>query len=446
MTSASTANSSGDAPLQGEAPGANSSGSSEVAAENDATAAASHGSKLSFLSALIDGSNRRRLAAAGVCLLGVATIAFTIAGERRVSKIALTTRTAVDAPYAGAAPGLAAAPADPAVIVDSLAEETADSPASEALLAEGATTSLEPALERLKAGEYEKARWLAEPVANSGDPAAQHLVGYLYETGLGGLMDVRRAESFYRRSAQAGNIDAQVSLGILYLEGVDGDAKPELAVKWFRRAAEAGDARAIARLGALYTNGIGVQQDRIAGRSLFEQAAAAGDADALFVLGIAAMNGDGVPQDFQYARQRLEAASAAGHVEAAYNLAVLYRSEALGRPDIKKAAIIMNAAAEAGYAPAMTAMGLYAHRGEAEGAAADWFEKANAAGDLQGRFFYAVALAQGDGREKDAVRAKAIAESVLNDKNADGELKGNVRRFLQSLADGKPTKIGGLRE
>ena len=51
---------------------------------------------------------------------------------------------------------------------------------------------------RLAAESYEKA-------ANAGDPSAQNLVGYLYQTGLGVPQSLERAVHWYRLSAANGS-------------------------------------------------------------------------------------------------------------------------------------------------------------------------------------------------------------------------------------------------
>ncbi|MEM6414391.1 MAG: hypothetical protein AAF720_07015 [Pseudomonadota bacterium] len=306
--------------------------------------------------------------------------------------------------------------------------------------------ALKPAIEKFREGKYAIARDLAEPIAIRGNPVAQHLVGYLYETGLGGVSDRKAAENFYRRSAKAGYVDGQLSLGLFYLEGKKADVQPSLAFKWLNAAADQGDPRALSRLGALYIDGIGTDRDIKIGLSLFERAAALGDRDALFFLGYSAMHGKFGAPNYVRARSKLEAAMAAGHEEAAFNLALLHRSRAFPDANPDLALTIMNRAAEAGYAPAMTAMGLYAHKGEVPGKAADWFEKADKAGDLQGRFLHAVAIANGDGREKDVQRAVKMARSVARSSLADESLREEVVRFLIAQNAAETTTYGALRE
>ncbi|MBI1391103.1 MAG: hypothetical protein GC152_00030 [Alphaproteobacteria bacterium] len=293
---------------------------------------------------------------------------------------------------------------------------------------------LRPAVEKLKSGDGAGALALALPLADAGDADALHLVGYLHETGLSGAVNPGLAEAFYERAAAAGAAEAKIAYGSFLLAQNRTPADAVRAAAAFREAAAEGEPHAIAKLGALYMEGVGVTRDPIVGASLLEKAASQDDPDALFYLGMAHVTGEGRAADPETARRLLSRAVKAGHVEAAYNLALLHRSDALGPPDAAFAAKLMRAAADAGYAPAMTAMGLYAHRGEAEGAAADWFEKASEAGDLQGRFLLAVALAEGDGRSKDEGEAQRLARDVAGHPGVSDQLAENVGRFLARLA------------
>ena len=327
-----------------------------------------------------------------------------------------------------------------------------------------ASASLRPALESLEAGEYEKARRLAEPVARAGDPAATHLIGYLHEKGLGVKKDPARAAGYYREAADAGDPDARLALGLLYLAGLGVDRDAAEAARWFSLAAKKGDVRAMIRLGALYTDGLGVARDRTEGLRLFEAAAAKGDPHAAFLAGMAFLGDGEAAPDYVAAGDYLARAARAGHGAAAYHLALLFRAGVVGaaggegtgddatrdheardkqsrdKENAGKAVLLMRAAADAGHPPAMTAMGLYVHEGEARageagGAPADWFERAASAGDLQGTFLYAVALANGDGRPRDVKEARRRAREVLQNAAADDALRAEVERFLATLKE-----------
>ncbi len=298
---------------------------------------------------------------------------------------------------------------------------------------DNAGLQLDLALKALAGGDYEKAKALAEPLAKKNNAAAHHLLGYLYEKGLGVRADIGAALSHYGDAAIAGNADAQLALGVLAFEG--GGVYPdfERAAGWFRLAAAQGDPRADVRLGLLYAEGLGVAQSAVAAAHHFAKAAGRGDADGQFWLGLSWLNGDGVPQSYQKAAANFESAARAGHAEAAYHLALMHEGGVLGAPDNEKAARYMRAAADGGHPPAFAAMGLMVHRGDAQGVAADWFEKGARAGDAQSAFLYAVALSEGDGREKDILGALTIADQLIASKTVSRPLKAQAAALKKSI-------------
>ncbi len=300
----------------------------------------------------------------------------------------------------------------------------------------------DPAVAALLAGDYATARKLAEPLARKGDGAANHLLGYLYQKGLGVHADIGAALRYYGDAAIAGNADAQLALGLLAYEGDGVYPDYERAAGWFRLAAAQGDARADVRLGLLYAEGAGVAQNRVAAANHFARAAAKGDADGAFWLGLCWLNGDGVPQSYQKAATNFKAAAAKGHGEAAYHLALLYEAPVLGAPDTDQSVRYMKIAAEEGYAPAFAAMGLMVHRGDAEGRAADWFEKGARAGDPQAAFLYAVALSEGDGRAKDILGALTLIDQLIAAPTTPPPIKAQaatLRKAIQSRTPGPLT-------
>ena len=82
----------------------------------------------------------------------------------------------------------------------------------------------------------------------------------------------------------------------------------------------------------------------------------------------------------------------------------------------------------------MTGLGLLVHSGvDAEESPADWFERAADAGDPQGRFLYAVALSEGDGRDRDADAARLLVDGLIADSNVDSGLKEQAKKLRRRL-------------
>ncbi|MEM6537923.1 MAG: tetratricopeptide repeat protein [Pseudomonadota bacterium] len=307
-----------------------------------------------------------------------------------------------------------------------------------------AKEKLEAAYAALVAERFEEALTISTSLAASGNAEAQHLLGFLYEDGLGVEKDVSAAEALYAKSAAGGFIDGQVAYGSFLLAQNRSSDDIDNGLDVLGVAADRGDPRALVRLGVVYTDGIIVPRDEATGLAMIEKAASQNDPDALFFLGMAHVLGKGKPVDAEAGRKLLSKAAEGGQIEAAYNLALLYRSQDVPFQDKDKSLEFLEMAAASGHGPAMRVLGLLAHAGEATGAAADWFESASEADDLEGRFLYAVALFKGDGRDKDLPGARSLAENVATDPRTPPKLRSNVNMFLSRLdTDGVS---GPLRE
>lgn len=295
------------------------------------------------------------------------------------------------------------------------------------------------AFDLLLAGDYDGALAMVSPLAEAGDTDAQHLLGYLYENGLGVEKDLQHAVDLYVAAGTAGQPDAQFALGEMALAGEGVRQSSETALGWYKLAARQGHARAKLRLGVMYLEGNGVEQDKVRGVEYFTDAAEAGEAEAQRNLAIAFLSGDGVAADDRKAAEWFAKSANGGDALAAYNLSLMLQSGRLGPPDLDAAAARMHQAAQADFAPAMTGLGLLLHGGakldgDDAGHPADWFERAAEAGDPQGRFLYAVALTQGDGREADPESAKLLVDDLLADPSVDPALKRDAEKLRKELA------------
>lgn len=305
-----------------------------------------------------------------------------------------------------------------------------------ALAAEENAQAVARAFTHLVEGEFTEAKTIVAPLADAGDPEAQHLLGYLFENGLGVDVDVQRAVDLYLTSARAGQADAQYSLGELALAGEAVQRDPEIAVGWYKLAARQGHGKAMLRLGVLHAQGDGVEKDMPAALTFFEEAAEEGVAEAARNVAIAYLTGDGVARNYRTAATWFEKAADGDDPVANYNLGLLHQSGRVGAPDMGKSEQHMRASAQAGFGPAMTALGLILHetgKPDDDEHPADWFARAAGAGDPQGRFLYAVALSEGDGRDVDFETARALLDSVLGDANASAALKGDAEKLKRRL-------------
>jgi uncharacterized protein len=106
-----------------------------------------------------------------------------------------------------------------------------------------------------------------------------------------------RAAELWRPLAESGNPGAQYLLGSLYLEGHGVERNDALAFMWFQRAANQGDAAAQYNVGASYAAGTGVQKSDVEAAKWFRRAADQGVVFAQLNLGLLYAAGNGVPQD-----------------------------------------------------------------------------------------------------------------------------------------------------
>jgi uncharacterized protein len=164
--------------------------------------------------------------------------------------------------------------------------------------------------EAFKSANYQEALSHLLPCAQAGYPAAQYIVGVIYDVGEGMLQNGVEAARWYRRAAEQGVAQAQYNLGESYAsgEGVVQDDKE--AARWYRLAADQGVAGAQANLGVMYFFGIGVVQDDAEAAGLLRRAAEQGNPKAQSHLGAMYSEGRGVLQDDLQAYMWLNLAAA----------------------------------------------------------------------------------------------------------------------------------------
>lgn len=103
-------------------------------------------------------------------------------------------------------------------------------------------------------GFYLTAFALALPRAETGDPAAQTLIGEIYWNGQGVARDRKKAMEWYRFGAEGGNRDAQFALGNALLQGQHVKLNKEEGRKFLEMSAKAGHVRAAFNLAQLITS------------------------------------------------------------------------------------------------------------------------------------------------------------------------------------------------
>ena len=258
-------------------------------------------------------------------------------------------------------------------------------------------------------GWYLTALGLASDRAQTGDAAAQTLLGRLYENGLGIPRDTARAADWYEIAANNGATRAAHALARLLLAG-DGRA---------RDPAQAAD--------------------------LLEAALTAQTHGAALDLARLYLSGEGRPQDLERARDLLKQAAEAENIEAQYELANLLLDETSSVRDDTLGALWMRRAAANRFTPAALRYGILRFQGRGvdvdEAEAAGWFAAAADAGNPVAMNRLARVYAAGRGRERDPIEAAAwhiLAKALgVVDPNLDSlmeTLTPEERRAAANLA------------
>ncbi|MCF6321163.1 MAG: sel1 repeat family protein [Rhizobiaceae bacterium] len=207
-------------------------------------------------------------------------------------------------------------------------------------------------------GYYLTAFKYALPLAKLGDPAAQTLIGELYDKGLGIKLDKKEATLWYKFAAQNGSREAQFSYALKLLEGkyvtqdkkaarellkssadaghsvaqfnyaqIIVDERPtsrgfEIALGYYEKAANSGVADAYFAMAQIYARGIGAKgPDEVKARELLVKAARNGVDNAQIELAIWLANGRGGDKDLKGALAWFKIAATRGNVIAQNRLA-----------------------------------------------------------------------------------------------------------------------------
>ena len=122
------------------------------------------------------------------------------------------------------------------------------------------------------AGKYDEAIAQWRPAADAGSPEAQFNLGQAYKLGRGVQMNMKEAETWYRKSAVQGFTDAQDMLGLmLFRQGDRQEAMP-----WIEKSAARGEPRAMYVLGTAKFNGDYTAKDWPGAYALMTRASQAG--------------------------------------------------------------------------------------------------------------------------------------------------------------------------
>jgi TPR repeat protein len=132
----------------------------------------------------------------------------------------------------------------------------------------------------VRRGEYPAAYLACKSEADTSNAECQHLVGYLYQEGLGVPLNATEAIRLFRLSAKRGLAIAQCHLGFAYERGFGVSPDDFEAVHWYQMAAAQGDPIGEYFLAFSLLEGRGIAKDRARAMELLRHAADRGYAPA----------------------------------------------------------------------------------------------------------------------------------------------------------------------
>jgi TPR repeat protein len=157
--------------------------------------------------------------------------------------------------------------------------------------------------------------------AERGYLVAQFNLGGMYQNGEGVRQDSAKALELWRSSAQQGLAAAQLVLGVLYSTGSGGLLQNSSeGLKWTRRAADQGLAGAQVLLGKMYQDGRGVPKNYTEAMKWYRKAADQEDSTAQNELGYMYAKGEGVERNIAEATKWFRKAADQGLEIAKHNL------------------------------------------------------------------------------------------------------------------------------
>ncbi|MGE3146045.1 MAG: DUF4399 domain-containing protein [Pseudorhodoplanes sp.] len=179
----------------------------------------------------------------------------------------------------------------------------------------------------------------ARVAAEAGNPAAQWVLGSVYQTGAGVPVDLVESFKWFSKAAERGYADAESSLGYAYAEGLGVEKNEAAARKWYLRAAEQGIASAQYNLGNIYSTGRSVPVDQAEAFKWYLKAASQGYALAQVNVGFSYAYGRGVAANDREALVWFQRAVEQKNPYGQFQLAVFYDEGRGGLPKDRAMAV-----------------------------------------------------------------------------------------------------------
>lgn len=118
---------------------------------------------------------------------------------------------------------------------------------------------------------FEEAIRIAKPLAESGNPDAQFMVGMSYVNGLGVQRNPQEGSSWLHKAAGANHMNAQAVLGTMYFRGDGVEKDYFVSLQMRKKAAEKGQLNAAYEVAQMATNGQGTERNIALAKSYYQQ-------------------------------------------------------------------------------------------------------------------------------------------------------------------------------
>jgi TPR repeat protein len=105
---------------------------------------------------------------------------------------------------------------------------------------------------------FDQAFDLLQSSAKKGNARAWHLLGTMYQVGVGVEKDEYMAIHWFKKAADAGVVEAQFQLGLMYLSGQGVTSNDEMALHWICKASDKGYPQAKETLSFILSSDFGV--------------------------------------------------------------------------------------------------------------------------------------------------------------------------------------------
>jgi TPR repeat protein len=254
--------------------------------------------------------------------------------------------------------------------------------------------------------------------ANQGYAKAQFNLGNFYQQGTGLTKDEAEGVKWYRKAAEQGLAGAQNNLSICYQQGRGVSKDVTESLRWCRMAADQGLPEAQVRLGFIYEVGNGVPMDETEACRWYRKAADQGQAIGQANLGTMLLNGRGIAKDETEGAKWLRKSSEQGNGVAQAKLGYLYAHGVGVSKDETESFKWRLKAAEQGLSGAQSDIGFMYFNGVGVGKdvaeAAKWFRKAAEQGSVVGQTNLAEMYRTGNGVPRDEVEAEKWRLKAIN--------------------------------